>query len=108
MHTATLEYSSATLRSYAKAIREINRAQVLAYWEIGREIVEFEQRGKARAEYGEELIVRLAKDMIEKFGGGFSNRVFASKYKLTLPTEKELRAKLKPLPLLKSKSEREG
>jgi len=35
-------------------------------------------------------------------------QVLASKYKLTLPTEKELRAKLKPLPLLKSKSEREG
>lgn len=57
-----------------KVIREINRAQVLAYWEIGREIVEFEQKGKARAEYGEKLIVRLAKDMTEKFGRGFSER----------------------------------
>jgi len=35
-----------------KVIREINKAQVLAYWEIGREIVEFEQRGKARAPFG--------------------------------------------------------
>ena len=38
--------------------------------------------------------------------GGLSNKVFASKYKLALPTEKELRAKLKLLPLLKGKSER--
>jgi len=36
-----------------KGVREINRAQVLAYWEIGREIVEFEQKGKSRGEYGE-------------------------------------------------------
>lgn len=36
-----------------KVVREINRAQVLAYWEIGREIVEFEQKGKSRGEYGE-------------------------------------------------------
>ena len=56
----------------SKAVREINRAQVLAYWEIGREIVEFEQKGKARAEYGEELIIRLSKDLTEKFGRGFS------------------------------------
>jgi len=55
-----------------KAVREINKAQVLAYWEIGREIVEFEQKGKARAEYGEELIKRLSEDMTEKFGKGFS------------------------------------
>lgn len=55
-----------------KVAREINKAQVLAYWEIGREIVEFEQKGKIRAEYGEELIKRLSKDMTEMFGRGFS------------------------------------
>jgi len=55
-----------------KVVREINKAQVLAYWEIGREIVEFEQKGKIRAAYGKELIKRLSKDMTEKFGKGFS------------------------------------
>ena len=55
-----------------KIVREINRTQVLAYWEIGREIVEFEQKGKTRAEYGEELLKRLSRDMTEKFGRGFS------------------------------------
>lgn len=54
------------------AVRQINKAQVLAYYEIGREIVEFEQKGKARAGYGEELIKRLSKDMTENFGRGFS------------------------------------
>jgi hypothetical protein len=57
-----------------KVVREINKAQVLAYWEIGREIVVFEQKGMVRAEYGEELIVSLTKDMTERFGKGFSER----------------------------------
>jgi hypothetical protein len=56
-----------------KAIRETNRAQVLAYWEIGREIVEFEQKGKQRGEYGERLIEKLSRDMSQKFGRGFSS-----------------------------------
>ncbi|MCK4404398.1 MAG: DUF1016 family protein [candidate division Zixibacteria bacterium] len=55
-----------------KVVREINKAQVLAYWEIGREIVEFEQKGKLRGEYGEQLIERLSKDMTQKLGRGFS------------------------------------
>lgn len=63
---------SILVETRTKAVREINKAQVLAYWEIGREIVDFEQKGKARAEYGEELIKRLSEDMTEKFGKGFS------------------------------------
>ena len=56
-----------------KVVREINRAQVIAYWEIGREIVEFEQKGKKRGEYGKQLIERLSEDMTQKFGRGFSS-----------------------------------
>ena len=55
-----------------KVVREINKAQVLAYREIGREIVEFEQKGKLRAEYGEELLKKLSADMTVRFGKGFS------------------------------------
>lgn len=55
-----------------KVIRKINKAQVLAYWEIGREIVEFEQKGKTRAEYGEEILIRLSEYLTQKFGRGFS------------------------------------
>lgn len=57
-----------------KVVREINKAQILAYWEIGKEIVEFEQKGMVRVGYGEELIVSLTKDMTERFGKGFSER----------------------------------
>ncbi len=57
-----------------------------ANWEIGRHIVEFEQHGKERAEYGTELLVSLSKDLKVKFGKGFSRsnlqlmRLFYIKY----------------------------
>jgi len=60
-------------KARTKVVKEINMAQVLAYWEIGREIVEFEQKGKARGGYGEQLIERLSTDMTQEFGGGFSH-----------------------------------
>jgi hypothetical protein len=56
----------------AEVVREINKAQVLAYWEIGREMVEFEQKGKLRAEYGQRLLIKLSEDLTQKFGKGFS------------------------------------
>jgi predicted nuclease of restriction endonuclease-like (RecB) superfamily len=52
--------------------RTINALMTATYWEIGRRIVEFEQGGRARAEYGEELLQRLAKDLSARFGRGFS------------------------------------
>ena len=56
----------------AEVVREINKAQVLAYWAIGREMVEFEQKGKLRAEYGQRLLIKLSEDLTQKFGKGFS------------------------------------
>jgi predicted nuclease of restriction endonuclease-like (RecB) superfamily len=54
--------------------RAVNGILTATYWEIGRRIVEFEQGGKARAEYGEALIQRLAQDLGAKAGRGFSER----------------------------------
>ena len=45
-----------------------------AYWQIGKDIIEFEQDGKLKAEYGKELLVNLAKDLTLKYGKGFSRR----------------------------------
>lgn len=56
------------------AARSVNAILTATYWEIGRRIVEHEQGGKARAEYGEELIPRLAQDLMARFGRGFSER----------------------------------
>jgi len=79
-----------------KVVREINKAQVLAYCEIGREIVEFEQKGKKRAEYGEELLQRLSIDLTNKFGKGFSaeNLRLMRKFYLTFGKSKTLSWKL--------------
>lgn len=56
------------------AARAVNSVLTAAYWEIGRRIVEHEQGGKGRAEYGEELLGRLSKDLRARYGRGFSER----------------------------------
>jgi hypothetical protein len=52
----------------------VNSAMVHAYWRIGREIVEVEQRGEHRAGYGEELMNRLARRLADRYGKGFGQR----------------------------------
>jgi predicted nuclease of restriction endonuclease-like (RecB) superfamily len=54
------------------AIYQVNQTLVRTYWEIGRYIVEFEQKGKVKAEYGAQLLDRLAKDLTMVHGKGFS------------------------------------
>ena len=56
----------------AHVSRTVNTAMVHAYWLIGREIVEVEQEGKERAEYGEQIVKRLAVRLSKSFGKGFS------------------------------------
>jgi len=56
------------------AVRAVNNVLTATYWEIGRRIVEFEQGGKAKAEYGQKLIERLASDLTARHGRGFSKR----------------------------------
>lgn len=54
--------------------RSVNAVMTAAYWMIGQHIVEFEQGGKERAEYGIALVERLAVDLTERFGRGFSRQ----------------------------------
>ena len=54
--------------------KAINLALVKANWEIGRHIVEFEQLGQQRAEYGTELLAKLSKDLTLEYGKGFGRR----------------------------------
>ena len=56
------------------ATRSVNSIMTAAYWLVGRRIVEYEQGGEARAEYGAELIRRLSVDLTERYGRGFSPR----------------------------------
>ena len=53
------------------AARSVNSIMTAAYWLIGRRVVEFEQSGKKRAEYGTRLIERLSNDLTGRFGRGF-------------------------------------
>jgi predicted nuclease of restriction endonuclease-like (RecB) superfamily len=53
--------------------RNVNSIMTATYWEIGRRIVQSEQQGEARAEYGEQLVEQLAKDLSSQFGRGFGN-----------------------------------
>ena len=55
-----------------RVLRTINHETVLAYWLIGREIVQALQGGEARAQYGNALIAGLSKCHTERFGAGFS------------------------------------
>ena len=53
-------------------IRTVNSEMVIAYWCIGREIVEEQQAGRERAIYGDNLIEKLSEKLTRTFGKGFS------------------------------------
>jgi len=55
-----------------RVLRTINHETVLAYWLIGREIVQALQGGEARAQYGNALIADLSNRLTESYGAGFS------------------------------------
>lgn len=54
-----------------RALRSVDAIQVRTCWEIGRHIVEFDQGGAARAEYGKRLLSKLAESLTVEFGRGF-------------------------------------
>ncbi len=55
-----------------KTLASINLVMVQAYWLIGRRIVEEEQGGEKRAQYGKELLKNLSENLQNEFGKGFS------------------------------------
>ena len=75
-----------------KSYSAINFAMVEAYWQIGKRIVEEEQAGKERADYGSYLIKGLSKELSIEFGKGFSvaNLWNFRQFYLTFPSEKKL------------------
>ncbi|MGL1890619.1 MAG: PDDEXK nuclease domain-containing protein [Spirochaetaceae bacterium] len=58
--------------SRSNVVRTVNHEMVKAYWFIGKEIVEEQQNGKERAEYGDKLIELLSKKLTNNLGKGFS------------------------------------
>jgi len=55
-----------------RAVQAVNAQLIATYWQVGRHIIEFEQGGKVRAEYGRALIDQLARDLGLRHGKGFS------------------------------------
>ncbi len=83
-------------RSRAQALQSVNAAMVQAYWEIGREIVEEEQRGAARAGYGEQLIQEISAQLSGEYGNGFKARniAYMRGFYVAFPILQALRAEL--------------
>ncbi|MCX6876900.1 MAG: DUF1016 N-terminal domain-containing protein [Verrucomicrobia bacterium] len=63
-----------------QALRAVDLVQVRTCWEVGRHIVEFEQGGQTRAEYGAGLRAQVATRLTEEFGRGFDA---SNLYKMT-------------------------
>ena len=74
------------IKAKIKAFKAINDELTLSNWETGKYIVEFEQKGNIKAEYGKKLLDKLSRDLTEKHGTGFSRsnvvymRLFYLKY----------------------------
>jgi hypothetical protein len=67
--------------------RTVNSRMTATYWEIGRQVVEFEQGGRDRAAYGEELLKRLSADLSSRFKRGFGvvNLSYMKRFYLSFP-----------------------
>ena len=60
------------LKGRENATHSVNTILLKTYWHIGKHIVEFEQKGEKKAEYGKELLTKLSKDLTLEYGKGFS------------------------------------
>ena len=74
--SASLENALRELIRQARqqVLRSVDTVQVHTYWQIGRHIIEFEQGGQARADYGARLLPNLAEVLTREFGKGFDER----------------------------------
>ena len=84
------------LSSRNQAYTAVNFAMVQAYWQIGRIIVEHEQGGNMRADYGKSVLQELSARLTEDFGKGFSVRTLQQmkKFYVMFPNTNALRSQL--------------
>jgi hypothetical protein len=81
----------------AQVVRSVNNAMVLAYWHVGRELVEFHQGGAERAGYGEQLFDHVSSQLLRRVGRGYSTtnlryfRTFYLAYRDRAPTIRHIR-----------------
>ena len=82
-----------------KAYAEISRVMIETYWNLGRRIVEEEQKGNKRAEYGAQIIDSHSDALTLKYGKGFSKRnlAYMRTFYQVLPDLKILQTRLQNL-----------
>ena len=90
------EIKETLLLSRNQAYSAVNFAMVQAYWQIGRIIVEYEQNGNARADYGKSVLQELSSRLTKDFGKGFSVRTLQQmkKFYVMFPNTNALRSQL--------------
>ncbi|WKZ21616.1 MAG: PDDEXK nuclease domain-containing protein [Candidatus Brocadiaceae baterium WH-1] len=83
-------------KARSKSFKAVNTAMVRAYWHVGKIIIEGEQKGKQRAEYGAYLIEELAKRLTVEYGQGFNktNLWYMRQFYLTFQNLHALRGEL--------------
>jgi hypothetical protein len=86
-YTTLLDKIGSILEKGRKSAQQaVDNIMVKTYWQVGREIVEYEQEGREKAEYGSKLLDRISRDLSNKYGKGFSRsnvvymRLFYIKY----------------------------
>lgn len=90
------EIGNTLQRAKENAFRAVNHELVKANWEIGKRIVEFEQNGNEKAEYGSALLTNLSKDLKSTYGKGFgkSNIYLCRQFYLKYPIFQTVSGKL--------------
>ena len=83
-------------QSRSTAYKAVNFSMVIAYWNIGKIIVEDEQSGKHTANYGDHIIQDLSQKLTKEFGKGFTERNIRNmrQFYLTFPIWHTVRAEL--------------
>ena len=76
----------------ARIASSVNTVLLQTYWNIGKYIVEYEQKGSERAEYGSNLLERLSADLTKRYGKGFSrsNILYMRKFYICFPNSETL------------------
>lgn len=90
------EIKEVIISSRKKVTYEINNEMLIAYWNVGRIIVENEQNGNIKAEYGKQILKELSKELRNLLGSGFSvsNLFNMRKFYITYPKFQTLSGKL--------------
>ena len=83
-------------RARSNAVRSVDFCRVQMYWNLGKRILEEEQDGKERADYGAYIVRKLAKNLEVEYGSGFGVRQLeqSRQFYKTYPIANTLRSQL--------------